>query len=354
MAVYIENFFLFILCSVLCINGAVDLVHILYVLVAFSLICFDLVNEKVFIRICLKIAILLISMVQPIFLIFTPSFCYISFYRKKYYLPILLLFLNFVNFKTDFLAKAVEVLLLMIFSFYVSEKTRKMQELRNTIHELRDNSVEHENILKEKNQELLDKKNDELYIAVLQERNRIAREIHDNVGHMLSRSILQLGALLAICKDEILRPHLVTLNETLNEAMNNIRNSVHDLHDEAIKLEDAVNSLIQNFTFCPVKFSYQVTSKVPKKIKYCLLAIIKEALNNVIKHSNASEVTISIKEHFAFYQLLIKDNGTLISSDLENTSGIGLKSMKERVALNKGIIHITVENGLRIFITIPK
>ena len=67
---------------------------------------------------------------------------------------------------------------------------------------LRDNSHELAMLLTEKHRELLQKQDYEVRLAMLSERGRIAREIHDHVGHLLSRSILQVGALLATQKDE--------------------------------------------------------------------------------------------------------------------------------------------------------
>lgn len=63
-------------------------------------------------------------------------------------------------------------------------------------------------MLQEKNKNLMEKQDYEIYLATLRERNRIAREIHDNVGHMLSRSILQMGALITIHKEEPLHGQL--------------------------------------------------------------------------------------------------------------------------------------------------
>ena len=56
--------------------------------------------------------------------------------------------------------------------------------------------------MEQKNKELLEKQDYEIQVATLNERNRIAREIHDSVGHLLSRSILQLGALKAVHRQE--------------------------------------------------------------------------------------------------------------------------------------------------------
>lgn len=71
-------------------------------------------------------------------------------------------------------------------------------------------------------------------LATLNERNRIAREIHDNVGHLLSRSLLQVGALQVVNRDETVRQGLDTMRDTLSGAMDSIRRSVHDLHDESV------------------------------------------------------------------------------------------------------------------------
>lgn len=87
----------------------------------------------------------------------------------------------------------------------------------------------------------------EIHLATLQERNRIAREIHDNVGHMLSRAILQMGALQTIHREEPLHGQLMQINDTLGEAMNSIRESVHDLHNESLDLKQALFDICKEF-----------------------------------------------------------------------------------------------------------
>ena len=68
-------------------------------------------------------------------------------------------------------------------------QTRRYDRLDEKFRRTRDDSVEKNLLLREKNQSILEKQDYEIYTATLRERNRIAREIHDNVGHMLSRSI---------------------------------------------------------------------------------------------------------------------------------------------------------------------
>ena len=221
-------------------------------------------------------------------------------------------------------------------------------------------------LLSEKNKALLEKQDYEIYAATLRERNRIAREIHDNVGHVLSRSILMTAACKTINKNEALDPLLGNLEESLNGAMNSIRSSVHDLHDDAVNLEDAIKGLVKDFSFCPVTLTYDMSRQVPREVKYSLISITKEGLSNVMRHSNADSVNILLREHPALYQLCIEDNGTLgskipdIQTDADSnkmetvSGGMGLSNIRDRVKALGGTVQITQEKGFRICVTIPK
>lgn len=219
---------------------------------------------------------------------------------------------------------------------------------------LRDSSVEAQESMKRKNRELLEKQDYEINLATLTERNRIAREIHDNVGHMLSRCILQMGALMAVNKNnELLYNQLSSVNESLNEAMNNIRESVHDLHDESIDLKqallEATSEMKKNYNF---KLDYDIGNQAPRNVKYCMIAIVKEAMANIVKHSNATSVNVMLREHPGFYQLAIEDNGTVINKNKE--PGIGLTNMTERVEAIGGTINFNTDQGFKIMVFIKK
>lgn len=245
-------------------------------------------------------------------------------------------------------------------SVWLCKKSKEYQRLLEESRKLQDDSVEKELWLAEKNRNLIEKQDAETYSAVLKERNRIAREIHDNVGHVLSRALIMVGALKTINKEETMKVPLKQLEESLSAAMTSIRESVHDLHDESMNLEDVLQSLIQEFEFCPVHMTYDMGAWIPQNVKYCFIAIVKEALVNVRKHSRATQVTITARSHPAMYQLIIEDNGTMGSSFYDgkeataDTSGIGLKNMQERVRLLNGNFQIIREKGFRIFITVPR
>lgn len=253
-----------------------------------------------------------------------------------------------------------------VLSFFLWLYAGKYQTLYQDFHQIRDDSEEHALLLSEKNKALLEKQDYEIYAATLRERNRIAREIHDNVGHVLSRSILMTAACKTINKNDALDPLLGNLEESLNGAMNSIRSSVHDLHDDAVDLEDAIKGLVKDFTFCPVNLTYDMSRQIPREVKYSLISITKEGLSNVMRHSNADSVNILLREHPALYQLCIEDNGTPgngipdiqteadINKEGNTSGGMGLSNIRDRAKALGGTVQITQENGFRIFVTIPK
>lgn len=243
-------------------------------------------------------------------------------------------------------------ILLFVIAFLLAYYLEKNQQLQTQLYVTRDEGTEKELILRERNLALIENQDYAVQNATLAERNRIAREIHDNVGHLLTRSILQTGALQVINQDENLKEPLATLNESLNTAMTSIRTSVHDLHDDAVDLKQSLEKLITEEQTLSIRLDYDMSSNVPRNIKYAFISIVKEAINNVHKHSDATKLRIYLQEHPAFYQLQIEDNGTNQKPIKE--SGIGLTNMKERVDALKGTIRFTNKNGFGIFISIMK
>ena len=239
-------------------------------------------------------------------------------------------------------------------------KTNEYEKLHRKYRKMRDDDTELQILLKERNQSLLEKQNSEIYTATLKERNRIAREIHDNVGHMLTRSILLVGALKTVHKEDGLAGALDQLQMTLDEAMNSIRKSVHDLHDSTVNLEEALQNVIRDYTFCPVTLKYDISSELSREMKYSMISIAKEALVNTARHSNATKAVITAVEHPGFYQFIIRDNGTApdgpkpSASELLQSSGIGLTNIQSRVDALGGTLSIGYRQGFHIYIIFPK
>ena len=251
----------------------------------------------------------------------------------------------------------LEVVLLMAFAIMLSYFTELLLGYQMKLHSMRDASMEHDMLMEQMNHQLIEKQNAQIYNATLKERNRIAREIHDNVGHMITRSILQVGAIGVINTDEKLKAPIADLKSTLDTAMDSMRKSVHDLYDESVDLRQALAKLKPTDSAFAFSLEYDCEDDVSRDVKYAFIAIAKEAVNNAVKHSNGDEIRIIVREHPAFYQLEIMDNGTSVderSLSGETGDGIGIKNIKERVAAIGGTMRIKADDGFMIFVTLMK
>lgn len=256
-----------------------------------------------------------------------------------------------------FLAK---IIMVCVFSMYLVINSYNKINNERAAKKIRDDSYEKSLFLEKNNKILTEKQNYEVYAATLKERNRIAREIHDNVGHVITRSILQIGALMTIYKEEPLHGQLESIKNNMDIAMNTIRESVHDLHDEAIDMKHVIGEIVDELkTKFDVKFEYDISKNTDKKYKYAIIGIVKEASSNIIKHSSNSNVNVLIREHPSMYQIVVHDycfNNRNEKKDFEayNGDGIGLSNIKDRVESLNGILRIDTSNGFKVFATIPK
>ncbi|MCP1101284.1 signal transduction histidine kinase [Aequitasia blattaphilus] len=290
------------------------------------------------------------GLINPIALLFIPVIFYGALRRKNTWVILPLAGVYIYQWGTDNIQLTVFLVLGLTICLLFHHQTMSYEKLKNEYIETRDTGVEKELLLKEKNRAILSNKEYEIHNATLKERNRIAREIHDNVGHMLSRAILINGAILSREEEGAKREGLAQLKDTLDQAMTSIRESVHDLHDESIDLRSMFERITREFDFCPVTLKFEMEKDVKRELKYTFLSILKEGLSNVAKHSDATEVKVSLIEHPSMYQFIIEDNGQKPGNEGE---GIGLMNMEDRVEGFKGTMRIQKEKGFRIFITIP-
>lgn len=239
----------------------------------------------------------------------------------------------------------------IVIGIYLALNSSEIVMLRREKLLIRDESEEIRQLMHQKSKYMREQQDSEITMATLRERNRIAREIHDNVGHLLSRSILQVGALRAVYKEEPMASSLLSLQDTLNESMTNVRNSVHDLHNESLDLCKSIKELIEQNKKYNVNFDYDMSDFVPRKVKYCIISIVTEAFQNAHKHSDGNKIEIELREHPGLFRFVFSDNGQCKGI---TETGIGLHNMKSRVEELGGTMRISTENGFRIFISIPK
>jgi signal transduction histidine kinase len=170
----------------------------------------------------------------PEFIIFLPLLLYDLLHTKYQHILILIPFLYYYHIDEYSAVDFAFISVLILISYILKFKTDKLNLLITEYNELRDSSAAMSLLLEKKNQTLLLNQDYEINLATLNERNRISKEIHDNVGHLLSRALLQVGALLTIIKDEPSKEGLSSLKNSLSEGMDQIRSSIHNLYDESI------------------------------------------------------------------------------------------------------------------------
>ena len=352
MDVLMAKIIIFILCTAFYIPNTSYSPVIVPILVAVIISALSSYLENDILRLSGFVVYVVLSTYNYEFLFFVPLVCYDVLFSRFKWIWLFALLPMTVNFKETFTITNILIMLFIIVAGLLKFRTISLHSIRKEYYKLRDNSMEMSMAFERKNKELMEKQDYEINLATLNERNRIARDIHDNVGHMLSSSILQIGALLVTSRDENTKESLRIVKDTLSKAMDSIRNSVHNLHDESIDLYTEIRTLISNFKFCPVEFDYDIEGDIDQKLKYCFIAVVKECLSNIARHSNATNVNIILREHPAIFQFIVQDNGTQIN--YEDGKGIGLKNISDRVAAFNGNMNLSFDKGFKVFISIPK
>ena len=360
----IDKILLFICCTTLYLIHEDYSFAIVPVIISVSLSCLFLYYDDVRIRFIGIIVFAIVCILVPTYIIFLPLLLYDILYTKYKYVIIVFPVLLMVNASSYF-----AIIISFTFAFFLTAlllkfKTDKFRSLQAEYNELRDSSMELSLLLEEKNQSLLQNQDYEINLATLNERNRISKEIHDNIGHLLSRALLQVGALLTVTKEDVTRDGLTGLKDSLSGGMDEIRNSIHRMYDESIDLYMQVEQLVKGFTYCQINMDYDIKLPPPLQLKHCMIGILKESLANIIRHSNATKVNLLLREHPAMYQLVIQDNGKIDEykqkhlikafKKQEYGDGMGLHNIYDRVKGFDGNINISLDQGFKLFISIPK
>lgn len=270
--------------------------------------------------------------------------------------------LSEVYYLTGNIVTTAYSLLIMALAGYLAVKTGLARQKETMLLSKFDDARQDSLNAKRLGEEIMKNADNEVYTARLKERNRIAREIHDNVGHMITRVIVQMQAIKIINNDEKVARQLDSVSETLDLAMTGIRKSVHELHDDSIDVSIAVNDIIKTL---PERFDVNVNTSIESpadnKTKSCILGIIKEAVTNISKYSSGDKVRIEVVENNTFWRILVRDNGEnperdyMLTGDYMASGGLGLKNIASRAASCGGRASVrSGKDGFEIMATLPK
>jgi signal transduction histidine kinase len=202
--------------------------------------------------------------------------------------------------------------------------------------------------------------------AILEERNRLAGEIHDGLAQSFTAISMQLG----VAKEELSAKEgdplrsIQRAGELANFGLAEARRTAHDLHlsifDEpelAVALQRLVDSSsVAGRLRCNFRSDIIPENSLPPKLQHELLRIAQEAIHNAVRHANPTVITVSLRWDTANLVLKVKDNGSGISATrLEKSEGLGLGSMRERASVIDGRFEIetTAGHGTSIIVTVP-
>ena len=239
-------------------------------------------------------------------------------------------------------------------------RTVQEEAARRSLHVVRDDLREKVLTLQDTNAQLLQAQDYELRAAALAERTRIAREIHDGVGHLLTRLLLQVKALQVVHREEPgVVADLTTLDGGLDEALDSMRRSVHALSDDGEELATSLNLLGSRCGIESVRVDCSTEAEPPAAVARCVVAVVREALTNAARHGGARSARVAVTDYPAFWQVTV-DNDGIVPAEGEPAaagrggSGLGLRSMTERVEALGGRVRITPRPRFTVFATIPK
>jgi len=202
-------------------------------------------------------------------------------------------------------------------------------------------------------------------LTLLRERNRITMEIHDQVGHRLSATIIQLSAIekviftdreQGVAMIRNLRQYQQASLQNIRELINELKPKAFDRYEGLLMIEQVAKSF-EKLTNVAVKVSVlndeELTWALSEKQSFALYPLVQEALSNSLRHGKATqvEITFNFQEHQLV--LMIQDNG---SGRFEVLEGNGIVNMRQRLkALGGQVNYQTAANeGFFLVITMPR
>lgn len=196
-------------------------------------------------------------------------------------------------------------------------------------------------------------------MAETRERNRMAREIHDTLGHALTGISVGIDACLTTIdtSKEVTKKQLNVIADVARQAIKDVRRSVKKLRPDALEsssLEDALNNMISQISkVTKTKVFFNANIKLVKfghDEEDTIYRIIQEGITNAIRHGQATEVYVNMTRRDKQLNITIRDNGRGCANIKE---GFGLKHIEERVKLLNGTVEYDGSDSFLITVNIP-
>ena len=197
------------------------------------------------------------------------------------------------------------------------------------------------------------------HMAETRERNRLAREIHDTLGHALTGITAGLDACMVTLETapEFTRQQLTRIRDTAQKGMTAVRRSMKKLRPDAMEklpFQEAIAGMTRDYAEASgmevVLDVQQWPSNLREDQEDVIYRVLQESLTNAHRHGGAKHVRITIGERGGTLGIRIADDGT---GCLEVMPGFGLRHMQERLYLLHGTVEYRSANGFIVEVTIP-
>ena len=250
----------------------------------------------------------------------------------------------------------VIILLIAAFLFYNRWQLKKLNSVLDDKVKVRTQE------LMQANADLI-RKNEEISQALFKgqniERKRVASELHDNLSSLLSALKMNLGALDTRNYSDAEKKIYGGLKSMLADAYTEVRNISHNILPgelEKMGLAVTIENLVKKLNLNGIinfEFLNQTSERIDSKIEFNLYSIFFELINNVIKHSEAKNVTIELKYTQIAAVLNIKDDGVGFRKTEKNSQG--LTNIQNRVKALNGNVNFNSEyqKGTEVFVSVP-
>lgn len=196
-------------------------------------------------------------------------------------------------------------------------------------------------------------------IAEDKERKRLAREIHDTLGHALTGIVAGVDACIAMIdiNPEATKKQLMVISKVVRQGIVDVRNSLNKLRPGALEqhgFKGAIENMIEEFTSVSdltISLDYRLDKVDFENTKEDILfRVIQESVTNAVRHGDATHIDISLYIEDNSLYLKIQDNGQGCE---EIHYGFGLKQMKERLGMINGKVAYDGHHGFLTIVTIP-
>lgn len=196
-------------------------------------------------------------------------------------------------------------------------------------------------------------------IAEDKERKRLAREIHDTLGHALTGIAAGVDACIAMIdiNPEATKKQLMVISKVVRQGIVDVRNSLNKLRPSALEqhgFKGAIENMIEEFTSVSdltISLDYRLDKVDFENTKEDILfRVIQESVTNAVRHGDATHIDISLYIEDNSLYLKIQDNGQGCE---EIHYGFGLKQMKERLGMINGKVAYDGHHGFLTIVTIP-